>query len=309
MNRRHLLSLMGAAAGTALLPRVAGARPGQRKSRSFVPCLNMATIRGHNLGFVKELEVASKAGFGAVEIWMDSFQKYLQGGGNTTTAKAILKDLGIEVVNTIGFAEWVVDDESRRQKGMAQLQKEMDLLAAIGCSRIAAPPVGAVQEAGLSLQRAADRYRAILELGDKTGVVPHLELWGFSKNLHRLADVAYVAIESGHPQAKMLLDVYHLYKGGSAMETLPLISADAVEIFHLNDYPLSIKPADITDADRIYPGMGAAPIGRQLQALQHPGRPLIVSVELFNKTYYQQDALTVAKTAFAQIGKVTANIS
>lgn len=309
MNRRHLLSILGTAAGTALLPRVAGAAPAPPKQKSFIPCLNMATIRGHNLGFVKELEVASKAGFGAVEIWMDSYQKYLQGGGSTSAAKQILKDLGIEVVNTIGFAEWVVDDESRRRKGLEQLQKEMELLAAIGCKRIAAPPVGATQEPGLSLQRAAERYRTILELGEKTGVVPHLELWGFSKNLHRLADVAYVAIESGHPQARILLDVYHLYKGGSAMETLPLIGAGAVEIFHLNDYNLSIKPADITDADRIYPGLGEAPIAQQLQALRHPARPLIVSVEVFNKNYYQQDALTVAKTALAQIGKVTAKIS
>ncbi|RPD50802.1 sugar phosphate isomerase/epimerase family protein [Paracnuella aquatica] len=309
MNRRHLLSLMGAAAATSLLPRVAGAVPQQPKANVFIPCLNMATIRGHNLGFVKELEVASKAGFGAVEIWMDSFQKYLQGGGSTTAANALLKDLGIEVVNSIGFAEWVVDDEGRRKRGIAQLQKEMELLAAIGCSRIAAPPMGAVQEAGLSLQRAAERYRAILELGEQTGVVPHLELWGFAKNLHRLADVAYVAIESGHPQAKVLLDVYHLYKGGSAMETLPLISAGAVEIFHVNDYPLSIKPADITDGDRVYPGMGEAPILQQLQALRHPDRPLIVSVEVFNKGYYGQDPLTVAKTAFAQIGKITAGVS
>jgi 2-keto-myo-inositol isomerase len=308
MNRRQLIHLLGAAAGTAALPRVAMATPFFPKKSRFIPCLNMATIRGHNLGFVKELEVASKAGFRAVEIWMDTLQKFLQGGRTVADARRVLQDTGIEAVNSIGFAEWIVDDDARRKKGLAQLAAEMELLASIGCRRVAAPPMGAVQEGGLSLQAAAARYRSILELGQKTGVVPHLELWGFSKNLHRLADVAYVAMESGHPDARVLLDVYHLYKGGSAMESLPLLSPAAIEIFHVNDYTGTILPASITDADRIYPGMGVAPIKKQLQLLQHPSRPLILSVEVFNKEYYKQDALNVARTALAQVHKITAAV-
>ena len=44
-----------------LLPNVVSAKsPAMAKSR-FKYCLNMATIRGHKLGFVKELEIASAA--------------------------------------------------------------------------------------------------------------------------------------------------------------------------------------------------------------------------------------------------------
>ena len=63
--------------------------------------------------------------------------------------------------------------------------------------------------------RIAERYRSILELGERTGVTPILELWGFSQTLSRLSEVAYVATETAHPQACLLLDSYHLYKGGS----------------------------------------------------------------------------------------------
>ena len=42
-----------------------------------------------------------------------------------------------------------------------------------------------------------------------------VELWGFSQTLHRIGEVAYVAVECGQPDATMLLDVYHIYKGGS----------------------------------------------------------------------------------------------
>jgi sugar phosphate isomerase/epimerase len=305
MNRRKLLQLAGISAGISLLPRslYAAAAP---PSAAFTYCLNMATIRGHKLGFIKELEVAAKAGFRSVEIWIDSLQTYLQNGGTISDAKRRINDLGIKVENAIGFAKWIVPDEAERKKGIEQMKQEMELLAQIGCPRTAAPPIGATEGILLDLPQVAERYRTILQLGDQTGVVPQLELWGFSKNLSKLSEVAYVAIQSGHPSARILLDVFHLYKGGSSLATLPLVSSYAVEILHVNDYVANMPATTITDADRIYPGDGIAPIRTILQTLKNPQRPLIISTEIFNKNYYRQDALTVASTALAKMKKVTA---
>lgn len=309
-NRRRVLQLLGASAGTALLPKVGRsmlASSPQQKA-SFTYCLNMATIRGHKLGFVKELETASKAGFRSVEIWIDSFQTYLSNGGTVQDAKKRLDDLGIKVENCIGFAPWIIDDETKRTAGLEQMKKEMDLLAQIGCKRTAAPPVGATEVAGLDLKKAAERYRAILDLGDKTGVVPQLEMWGFSKNLSRVSEVMYVALESGHRSAKVLLDVYHLYKGGSSLETLSLVSPSAIDILHVNDYSGTLSPTVITDADRIFTGEGVAPVQSILSILKKGEQPLIISTEVFNKIYYAQDPLFVAKTALDKMKAVTKNV-
>lgn len=302
-GRRQLLKGLGATAGISLLPSVGQATPPPKSS--FVYCLNMSTIRGHNLGFAKELEVAAKAGFRSVEIWMDSLQKFLEGGGKITDARQRINDLGLKVENAIGFAPWIVDDDATRTKGIEQLKREMELLAQLGCNRTAAPPMGATKEPGLHLKRAAERYRAILELGQQTGVVPQLELWGFSQNLNRLSEVMYVATESGHPSARLLLDVYHLFKGGSGTDSLHLVGKGGIEIFHVNDYPAGADPATITDADRIYTGDGAAPVRRIIEALRPPDRPLIISFEVFNKTYYAQDPLMVARTALAKMKAVS----
>ena len=211
--------------------------------------------------------------------------------------------------STLIVAPWIVDEADRRNKGIEQLKKEMDLLAQIGCKRVAAPPAGATEKAGLNLDLAAERYRAILELGTQTGVVPHLELWGFSKNLGKLSEVLYVALESRHPAAKVLLDVYHLYKGGSGTATLSLVSGRSLDILHMNDYS-SEKPAStITDADRIHPGDGIAPVKEIVSALSDPSKPLILSVEVFNKNYYAQDPLVVAKTALAKMKVITKSLS
>lgn len=308
LNRRQTLAVLASTAGAGLLPNTAAAAVA--KKPAFIPCLNMSTIRGQKLGFVKELETASKAGFRSVEIWMDTLQNFIKEGNTPAQARKILGDLGITVENAIGFAPWIIDEDAARAKGVAQLKSEMELLAQVGCMRVATPPVGAQspQAPKIDLQKAAERYRVILDISDETKVIPQLELWGFSKNLNKLSEVMYVATESGHPSARVLLDVYHLYKGGSSLDSLPLVGKPGVEIFHINDYPSTLSPAAITDADRVYPGDGVASIAKILKTIRNPERPIVLSLEVFNKSYYAQDALTVAKTGLAKINQVIAGI-
>jgi 2-keto-myo-inositol isomerase len=304
MNRRKALSSVLAVSGAGLLP----VDLSKSKNPTFIYSLNMSTLRGHKLGFRKELEVAAKAGYGSVEIWINTLQDYLKTGGTLAEAKRIIDDLGIKVEDAIGFATWIVDDETARAKALDQLKMEMEQLAQIGCPRVAAPPMGATTGASLDLAKVAERYRTILELGDKTGVVPHLELWGFSKNLSRVGEILYVAVESGHPSARVLMDVYHLHKGGSGMDAVKDVGKPLVEIFHINDYPATPPKETITDADRVYAGDGVAPLKDLLISLKNPEKPVILSFEVFNKDYYAQDALLVAKTGLAKMKKVTEGI-
>ena len=311
MNRRQTLAALAATTGGAVMSPstlLAHSSPEVVKDPPpFTFALNMSTIRGQNLGFVKELEVASKAGFRSVEIWMNSFQEYLK-THTVADVRKLLGDLGINVENAIGFAQWIVDDETTRTKGVEQLKQEMELLAQIGCKRTAAPPMGATQQPGLDLRKAAERYRTILELGDKTGVVPQLELWGGSKNLNKLSEVMFIAVESGHPSARVLLDIYHLYKGGSSPASLPLVGKPGIEVFHLNDYPANPPRETIVDADRVYPGDGIGPVRDTLKLLKTPGKTIVLSLELFNKNYYAQDALLVAKTGLEKMKKVAEGV-
>lgn len=323
LNRRKLIQLAALSTASAFIPKrnfgagllsdVVDITPDYAnavaKSAGFKFCLNMATIRGHKLGFVKELQTAAKAGFHSVEIWMDTYQQYLDNGGSTRDAAKLINDLGLTIENCIGFSEWIVDDETRRNNAIEQLKKEMDLLAAINCRRTAAPPMGATEGPNLDLKAVAERYRAILELGAQKGVIPQLELWGFSTNLNHVSEVAFVAIESGHADAKVLLDVFHLYRGGSSVDTLHFVSPSGMEIFHMNDYPANKPPAEITDADRIYPGDGVAPLERILSIIKNPSKPIALSFEVFNSNYYKQDALVVAQTALKKMSAVTEKLN
>ena len=307
ISRRRVLQIMGVTAGVSVAEKAESSitQLKTKEKPAFTFCLNMATIRGHKLGFVKELETASAAGFRSVEIWIDSFDEYLKNGGTIADTNKRLNDLGLKIENCISFNEWIVDDASARKNGIEQMKKEMGVLAGLGCKRVAATGKGATNATVPDFNTIAERYHTILELGDASGVVPQLEMWGFMKNMSNVSEVLYIAMKSGHPSARILLDIFHLYKGNSSLDTLPLMNPSAVEILHMNDYPATLSSEVITDADRIYPGDGAAPIKRILQTLGKREKPLVLSTELFNQAYYKQDALLVVKTSLSKMKAVT----
>jgi len=269
-------------------------------SEPFGYSLNTSTIKGAKLPLDKELEIAAQAGFKAVEPWIEEIEAYVKAGGTLKDLRKRAEDLGLTIAGAVGFAEWIISDSAQRARGLEHMKRDMDMLAAIGGKHIASPAIGAhtPEQESPPLKQIAERYRAILELGAKTGVTPVLELWGFSKTLSRLGEVVYVATEAAHPNACMLLDSYHLYKGGSDFGGLRLLNGAALPVFHINDYPANPPRAQIDDSHRVYPGDGVAPLSELFRTLEAIGFRGFLSVELFNETYWKQPAPEVAKRAF-----------
>ena len=263
---------------------------------SFGFCLNTSTIRGANLTIIESLEVAAKAGYTAVEPWIGDINDYQKKGGSLKDLAKRVADLGLSVEDAIGFDEWIVDDEARRTRGLESMKAHMGMLAEIGGKRLAAPPIGAngKNDPLIDLRVIAERYRKVLELGDAAGVQPLLELWGPSRNLHRLSEVAYVAIEADHPRASLLLDLYHLHKGGSDFSGLSIVNPGNLRVIHTNDWP-DLPVDQLADDNRIFPGDGVAPWDQILRLLADGGFHGVLSLELFNRDYWKQSPLKVAK--------------
>jgi len=296
VSRRELLA--AGLAATAAVPSMSQAKT--PPDTSFGVCLNTATIRGQKLPITEVVDLAAKAGYDAVEPWIGELQDFVKKGGDLKDLGKRIAQSGLKVESAIGFAKWIVDDDGVRKAGLDEAKRDMEMVLAIGGKRIAAPPAGATDQANLNLNAVADRYRALAEVGAKVGVIPEVEVWGFSKSLSRLGETVFVAMESGHPQACVLPDIYHLYKGGSGFDGLKFLQGKSIGIFHVNDYPKDKDPKTIKDADRVFPGDGVAPIGAVLRTLREIGYTGMVSLELFNPDYWKRDALEVLKEGLAK---------
>tara|TARA_R110000868_G_scaffold37111_2_gene131302 strand:- start:10255 stop:11202 length:948 start_codon:yes stop_codon:yes gene_type:complete len=305
MNRRNLIKsafATGAAIALGGAKYLAGMKgPQINETHNFSYCLNTSTIRNQNLGLMGEMEVAAEAGFSGIEIWMRTLQTYLDNGGKTSDIRKKAEGLGLTIEDSIGFASWIVDDDMQRKKAMEQMKYEMDLLAQIGCKRIAAPPSGATNGSILDLKNAAKRFRELCDLGKEMGVLPQLELWGFSNNLHLFGETLFVAAESGNSEAVILPDVYHLRRGGSPFEALELINGNNIQMFHINDYPGSIAKSELTDSMRVLPGDGDAPMKDILKSLNSKGVPIVLSLEIFNEDIWAMDALEACKLGISKM--------
>ena len=270
-------------------------------SSRFLLGLNTSTIRGQKLSIVEEVAIAAQAGYQAMEPWIDELERYAATGGSLEDLGKRFRDAGISVESAIGFFDWIVDDADRRKKGLEAARRSMELVRRIGGKRLAAPPVGATDQPINDLRIVADRYRALLAVGDQTDVVPEVEVWGFSRTLGRLGEAACVAMETGHPKACILPDVYHLFRGGSEFGGIKLLAPSAIHVFHFNDYPAEPPRTKLTDADRVYPGDGVAPLRTLLRDLAAGGFRVTLSLELFSRKLWSQDPLTVARTGVEKL--------
>lgn len=311
LTRRSLFAIAPATllAGRALAEATnfsspASLAPARPADEPFGYCLNTSTVRGHKLTLLKEAELAAKAGFHALEPWISELDDHVKSNGKLEDLGKSIADLGLTVESAIGFFEWAVDDNAKRAKALDEAARNMELVKKIGGKRLAAPPVGCTNRDDMNPKVLGERYRALLELGDKIGVVPEVEVWGFSKTLQTLGEAAHVAIAADHPSSCILADVYHMYKGGSGFHGLKLLNKNAMHVIHMNDYPADPPREKINDSERVYPGDGVAPLKQIFKDLHAIGFDGYLSIELFNKTYYAQDAETVLATAIAKLRTV-----
>lgn len=268
----------------------------------FKTCLNTSTLRGYKLPLSQLVQIAQVAGFDAIEPWIDELQAHQDAGGSLQELGAQIRDAGLSVQGAIGFAPWITGDAD----ALEEARRDMELVARIGGHLIAAPPMGAVDAKITDLNLIAQRYGALCEIGREVGVRPLVEVWGFSQTLSKLGEAAFVAVESGAANAGVLADVYHLYKGGSPLQGLKTLNAGAMPIFHVNDYP-EVAPAAIQDADRVWPGDGVAPLQQTFEILRELGFDGFISLELFNPSYWQGDALEMAKIGREKLRAVLEN--
>jgi 2-keto-myo-inositol isomerase len=291
-TRRNLLKSL-ALGPLAIAAAPALAQASSKNDTKFKFSLNTSTIRGQQLTLPQIIELAAKAGYDGIEPWMMEIQAYLESGKSLASLKKLASDAGLEFFDCIGFPTWMAQDEEKSNAGFTQMEKEMGILAELGCPRVAAPAIGT--DAPLDLLQAGERYKKLLELGRKTGVMPQLEFWGAFPSFHHLGQAMAVAAAADDKDAKILADVYHLFRGGSGFEGMKMLDGHAIDIFHMNDFPSNIPRTEQQDKDRVMPGDGAAPMQAIADTLKTKGGQIILSLELFNPTYYAMDAGVVVK--------------
>lgn len=267
----------------------------------FKLSLNTSTLIPFRLGVKDQIRIAAEAGYEGIELWVRDIEVYLADGGDLNQLKRYISGTGLQVVNAIAFWTWSDRDSDQRSRGFEQAQREMELLAELGCTAAAAPPFGNVKD--VSLDEIALHFAELAALARRIGIEPYLEFWGRAERLNTLRDAVYVADVSGVTDAKILIDPFHMYTGGSELQDMEGVPGEQIGIVHVNDYPAAPSRDSIQDSHRVFPGDGIAPSEALVKQLMNSGYQGYLSLELFMEHYGGLSALEVAKLGIDKIRK------
>lgn len=257
--------------------------------------LNTSTIQPASL--MDKIKIASRAGYDAIELWMNDVEKYVEEGHQLTDVVHALDDSKLARPSMISLRDWCEPDEAKFQKALDVARRRLDVARKLGVERIVAGPPGGE----VDIKLATHRYDQLLDVSLEHGVPASVEFLGFVKGIYTLETAWAIAAGTGNAAATVTPDAWHMFRGASKFSTLDDIPPDHISCFHWNDAPAKPPREEQTDADRVYPGDGIMDLKGLAKQLRDKGWHGTLSLELFNRAYWQQDPLEVAKTGLAKM--------
>lgn len=307
LTRRNFLTAAALAGGTAATAaRAEGGAPAPRFQGGASPwplALNTSTIRPASLE--DKIRVTAETGWDSIELWINDLEEYEKGGGSLEDLGKRIRDKGLFVCNVIGLWNSMPATAEAFEESLVQTRERLRMMSAVGSRHAAAIPQPDRED--FDLVWATEMYKRLFTIGRADyNITVTMEFIGFFKSVYRLGQACMIALDSDLPEACILPDTYHLFRGGSGFNGLRHLQGGLIANFHWNDVPADVPREGSGDADRIYPGDGVLPLEQALRDLKAIGYTRTLSLELFNRAHWEMDPKEVAATG---LQKMLANIA
>lgn len=267
-------------------------------------CLNRGTAGG-GLPLEEFVTIASEAGFAGADVDLTYARK---------NGVAALRDLFMS--KNLRFGGWgpPVDwrgDEQKQTAGIAELKLQAAAARELGidscCTYIL--PAGnlpLMENWNFHVSRLRPVAAALAEHGLRFGlefVAPyHLRRNWPHEFIFTMGQMLELAAAVG-PNVGLLVDSFHVYASGDAMEQIGKLPASRIVLAHLNDAPAGPVTA-IKDGARLLPGAGVIDLPAFFAALSAAGYDGPVSVEVFSDELKKMPPAEAAKKAWTATAAV-----
>ena len=272
----------------------------------FGYCLNTSTIRSPGISVLEYVDIAADAGYDGIEPWAEEIDAWVEGGGTVEQIRERADRRGIRIVNLIAFFEWAVPETDRHARGLEEARRCFEMAQVLGCPYVATAPKG-IHDRDVDLFSVARRFAELTDAVSDFTPKPLLEFWGIARTLGTVGEALLVAAESGVRDARLLTDIFHMYKGSGHQRGMDYLGPGRLGLVHVNDYPAVPAHADIEDEHRVYPGDGEAPWDEIVASLERQDYRGMLSLELFNPAYWAEGPVTTAQKGLEKLGNCVEN--
>jgi len=122
-----------------------------------------------------------------------------------------------------------------------------------------------------------------------------MEYLGFVEQLNTIESALEIMTLSQHPQATIIIDPFHNFRGGGSFASISKLRGDQIAISHFNDTPSSPPRLEQHDHSRVMPGDGHLDLKQWCRLLNETGYRGYLSLELFREDLWARDPREVAK--------------
>lgn len=262
------------------------------------PCLNLTTILRADLEAA--VKAAAEAGFSAVELWVDSLERYLE-SHSLEDLRNLIETHRLEVTS-IGDIESITfcDPEQfemlrRRCEELAAVAAAISCPTLVACASVRPPDADEPK----IVEETAAALGKLLDVVEPSGVGLALAFRGFTWCAVNTLEQAREAV-AAHVGRRvgLVLDTFDLHAAGVEPDDLKLIDPAGVFLVRMSDCE-NVPAALLSDADRTLPGEGVARLDAMLEAVRGIGYSGYVSLKILSPKLYSLDAAEAAKMVMA----------
>jgi 2-keto-myo-inositol isomerase len=277
--------------------------------------LNGATTMRADLA--TDIRVAGQAGYDVVELWAAKLDRFLQKHTVDDLLRLLLAarvaPYSINSVEQITFRE----PAEYRDQVASRCRYLAEVAARLKCPYIVVVPSD--KPAGVTwdeiLEESVRVLRDLANIASEYEVGLAFEFIGQAGRSVATLDKCWEVVRATNRQnVGLVLDTFHFYAGGSSLAAIRQLDPRKLFVLHLNDAdeaPSRLtsrnggrdgasedRPkCELTDAHRLFPGLGVIPLRQIIAALRAIGYDGVASIEIFRPEYWAWDPLRVALEA------------
>jgi sugar phosphate isomerase/epimerase len=245
--------------------------------------------------FNDRMEAAGRAGFTGIGLVHNGMIATVDQIGYPAM-KSILEQNGIKHIELEFLVDWYHTGERRRQSDKVR-RELLEAARALGVRSIKIGP--GIGEDSADIDLMVNEFTVLCQQGAEVGANIVLEIMPFSNV--RTVETALAIVEGAdQPNGGLLLDIWHLQRGGIDFSEIARIPARFIKSVELNDahrYPIEPLWMD-TIHKRVLPGDGIFDIPAFIHAIQAKGYEGPWGLEVISDTHRKLPLEVMANRAF-----------
>ncbi len=242
-------------------------------------------------------EAASQAGYVGMGFVADDIYAAIERHG-LSGVRAILADNGIRYIELEAIVRWLADGQERADFDIKRTEL-LELAGKLDVWNIKA--LGDFSGRIWPVETMADRFRVICaEAADATNAQITIEIFP-TTNIRDLVTATAVVEGASAPNGGLLLDIWHMTRGGIAYEEFATIPSRWIKAIELNDAARELTGSLIEDSSnyRRFPGEGDFDIPAFLSHVKATGYSGPYGVEIASKQLRAMSLKDAAKRSYS----------